>query len=409
MALQILKKCSRFIRRSAVEAQFALQAPGQTTSYDQSGTYILSLEDTVDAILLDQTTLLAVLGFGSGDANPVTQTKHEWDEDELNPYTTTASRILEGDASATGSALVISGATTGRITAGTLLRDQLSGKTEVVQVTAVSGVSATVTRGYGNSSQEGHASGAVWDIIANPRPQGMEGPKDESVVRERKYNYTQIFSKGVRLTGTAIAIQHNGIAKEDSYQIAMRTKELLRELDRAVIMGYRSATQPSDTAYGSMGGLIDYINSASGGNQNSTAETLTPTVVNAMAKQVWDDGGEPDILVVGGTQKQKVSAFDKEYRRTTLDSRRAGFTVEEFVTDIDGKTLQIVVERWMPIDTVLVLDSSRIDIKPMQTRGFFLELLAKTGDFTPWQIVGEYTMEVKNADKAHAIHRNLKQ
>lgn len=408
MALQIRKKATRIIRRSAIEAQFALQTPAMTTSYDQSGTYILSLDDTVDAILLDQTTLLAVLGF-TDDGNPVTQTKHEWDEDELNPTTITGNRILEGDVSATGSALVLAASTTGRVTAGTLLRDQLSGKTEVLQVTAVSGVSATVTRGYGNSSQEGHASAAVWDIIANARPQGMSGPKDESTIRDRKYNFTQIFSKGVRLTGTAIAIKHNGIASEDAYQIANRVKELLRELDRAVIMGYRSATQPSDTAYGSMGGLIDYINSASSGNQNSTAETFTPSVVNAMAKQVWDDGGEPDLLVVGGTQKQKVSAFDKEYRRTTLDSRRAGFTIEEFVTDIDGRTLQIVVERWMPIDTALVLDSSRIMIKSMQTRGFFLERLAKTGDFSPWQIVGEYTMEVKNADKAHAIHRNLKQ
>jgi len=200
----------------------ALQTPGMTTSYDQSATYILSLDQVVDAILLDDADVLSTLGF-SNAGKPVTQTKHEWDEDELNPVTATAGRILESAASATGSALVFtSTAHAARVTAGTLLKDQLSGKNEVLQVTAVSGKSATVTRGYGGTSAETHGSSAVYDIIANPRPQGMDCPKDESVARTRSYNYTQIFSKGVKLSGTALAIEHNGIGSEDSYQIDKR-------------------------------------------------------------------------------------------------------------------------------------------------------------------------------------------
>lgn len=381
----------------------ALQTPSQTTSYDQSGTYILSLDPMVSAILLDDAQLLNVLGI-SGD--PCEQTKHEWDEDELNPVTVAASAA--GGVNAASTVLLLSASENGRVTAGTLLRDQLSGKSEVMIVTARSGVSATVTRGYGGSSAEAHADAATYDIVANARPEGMAGPKDESVVRTRPFNYTQIFSKGVRLTGTAIAIKHNGIASEDSYQIDKRLRELMRELDRTVIMGVRSGARVTDGTYGTMGGLIDYIVNIASGNTNSTAETLTPSVINAMNKQVWDDGGEADIIVVGGKQKQKISSFDKEYRRTTLDSRRAGFTVEEFVTDL-GNTLRVVVDRWMPVDACLVLDSSRISIKPLQTRGFFLEQLAKTGDFSPWQIVGEYTLQIKNAAKAHAYHSNLVQ
>ena len=385
----------------------ALQAPGQTPSFDQSATYILSLDPMVDAILMDDADILSVLGF-SNQGKPVTQTKHEWDEDELNPVIIKA-KGTGGDLSAAGmTVLLLSAGQQARVTAGTKLMDQLSGKFEVLQVTARSGVSATVVRGHGGSSAETHATGATYDIIANARPQGMEGPADESVARSRSYNYTQIFSKGVQLTGTALAIEHNGISKEDSYQIDKRLRELIRELDRNVIMGTREAANVSDTVYGGFGGLIDYIKHATGGNTTSTSETLTPSVLNAMAKQVWDDGGTPDIVLVGGVQKQKISAFDKEYRRTTMDSRRAGFTVEEFVTDL-GVNLRIVVDRWMPVDTAIVIDSSRIHIKPLQTRGFFLEKLAKTGDSEKWQVIGEYTMEVKAAGKAHAIHWNLRQ
>jgi len=366
------------------------------------------LDPVVDAILLDDADVLSTLGFSSA-GKPVTQTKHEWDEDELNPVTATAGRILESAASATGSALVLTTAAhAARLTAGTLLKDQLSGKNEVLQVTAVSGKSATVTRGYGATSAETHGATAVYDIISNPRPQGMEGPKDESVARTRSHNFTQIFSKGVRLSGTALAIEHNGISAEDSYQIDMRMRELIRELDRTVIMGIRAAANVTDGAYGTMGGIIDYIKHAASGNTNSTVETMIPSVLNAMIKQIWDDGGTPDMVLVGGAQKQKISAFDKEYRRSTMDTRRAGFTVEEFVSDL-GVSLRVVVDRWIPSDMAIVIDSSRIAIKPLTGRSFFLEKLAKTGDSENWQVVGEYTMEVKQAAKAHAIHWNLKQ
>lgn len=383
----------------------ALQTPSQTASYAQSATYILSLDEVVESIFLDDATLLSTFGFSSA-GKPVTQTKHEWDEDELNPVTV-AVKSSGGNLTVSGTTLILSAGQQSRVTAGTLLRDQLSGKTEVLLVTARSGVSATVTRGYGSTDGQIHSTSAVYDIVSNTRPQGMDGPKDESVARSRSYNYTQIFSKGVQLTGTALAIEHNGISAEDSYQIDARTRELVRELDRTVIMGIRAAANNSDGVYGSMGGLIEFINVA-GGNTNSTAETLTPSVLNAMIKQIWDDGGDPNYIVVGGTQKQKISSFDKEYRRSTLDSRRAGFTIEEFVSDL-GVNLRVIVDRWVPSDICMVVDSSRIHIKPLSGRSMFLEKLAKTGDSEKWQIVGEYTMEVKSATKAHAIHTNLKQ
>ncbi len=376
-------------------------------SATQSGTYILDLSEVLSAILLDDTDFISQIGI-SGQA--ATQTKHQWDEDTLNAVTLVqsgGSSAQQALGTTSGTNIRFSASMIGRITAGTLLKDKVSGKTEVIQVTAVSSTSATVTRGYGGTSAQTHAAAATWDIIANPRPQGMTGPKDESTVRTRAYNYTQIFSKGVSITGTANAITHNGIGKEDMYQVDLRMRELKRELDRAAIMGARNG-DVSSTVFTTMGGIINYVGFIGKTNTTGTAETLTPSVVNAMAKQVYDAGGTPDMLLVGGLQKQKISAFDQEFRRSTLDARRAGFTVEQFLTDL-GVTLTVVVDRWVPSDVALVLDSSRIKIMPLQTRAFFLEQLAKTGDAVNWQIVGEYTMEVRNADKAHAYHFNLKQ
>lgn len=381
-----------------------LQAVTPTGSFDQAATYLLDLREQVDQILLDDTQILNVLGIDYG--SPVDQTKHEWDEDELNPNSVKAAAA--GALTTASTVLLISASESSRITAGTLLKDALSGKYEVLQVTARTGVSATVTRGYNATSAEAHANSASYDIIYTPRPEGMDGPKDESVARTRSYNFTTILSKGVRLTGTAQAIKHNGISNEEAYQVDKRLRELMRDLDSAIIKSIRSSTRHSDTVYGTMGGLIDYIKHASGGNTNSTAETITPSVINAMAKQIYDDGGQGDILLVGAVQGQKINGFDKEYRRSTMDTRRVGFTVTEFLTDL-GVPLRVVIDRWMPVDCAMILDSTRIAIKPMVGRSFFIEALAKTGDFTASQIVGEYTMEVRQAAKAHAIHWNLKQ
>lgn len=381
----------------------ALVDPSQAESFAQSATYKLDLSEVLGLILLDDTDTVSMLGI-SGEA---TQTKHQWDEDALNP-TTVLQIGGSGLASSGGTLLAISASQLARVTAGTLLRDRISGKSEVLQVTAVGAVSATIVRGYGATSNEAHAASAVWEIISNPRPQGMNGPKDESVARTRAFNYTQIFSKGVQLTGTAMAIEHNGISSEDSYQIDKRLRELKRELDRTVIMGVRAPNDVNTTTYGTMGGLIDFISQIGTTTRVTTAETLTPGVLNSLLKLAWDNGGMPDTIIVGGVQKQKISNFDQEYRRSTLDSRRAGYTVEEFVSDL-GMSVRIVVDRWMPNDTIIAVDSSRVRIMPLKGRSFFLEKLAKIGDAQNWQIVGEYTMEIKNANSAHALHSNLKQ
>lgn len=388
----------------------ALIDPTQAASFDQSAVYKLDLSEVLSAILLDDTDFVSMIGISNEVA---TQTKHSWVEDALNATTAlqsggTAAQQALGTTSGTNLRLSASHITRSKITAGTILKNQLSGKTEVVQVTAVSGTSATVTRGYGGTSAQTHAAAATWEIIANPRPQGMAGPADESKARTLVHNFTQIFSKGVKITGTLRAIDMAGVSAEDDYQIDLRLRELKRELDRTAIMGVRAPNDVGASTYGTMGGLIEFVGFIPTTTNNvGTAETLTPSVLNTMIKACWDDGLIPDMVLVGGVQKQKISTFDQEFRRSTLDARRAGYTVEEFVSDL-GINLRVVVDRWCPNDVAVVFASSKVKILPLKGRAFFLEMLGKTGDSNDWQVVGEYTMEVRNGEAA-AYHFNLKQ
>lgn len=154
-----------------------------------------------------------------------------------------------------------------------------------------------------------------------------------------------------------------------------------------------------------MGGIIEFASQASG-NINSTSEALTLSVVNTMCKQIWDDGGAPNFILVGGKQKRAISAFDQSARRSMYDATVAGYVVDKVITDL-GYVLDVVVDPWMPDDTVIIGDINKVRVMPLRNSAMRAEDLAKTGAAFKGQIYGEYTAEFRNALEAFAFHNNL--
>ena len=68
----------------------------------------------------------------------------------------------------------------------------------------------------------------------------------------------------------------------------------------------------------------------------------------------------------------------------------------------DFGVCRIVLSRYVPVGTVLLLDSSRIAITPLAGRSFHYARLARTGDSERGQLVGEYTLECRN-EAAHGV------
>ncbi len=62
---------------------------------------------------------------------------------------------------------------------------------------------------------------------------------------------------------------------------------------------------------------------------------------------------------------------------------------------------------WVPADTVLLLDSSRVQVMPLAlARSFHYKPLAAAGDSETGMVIGEYTVEFKN-ENAHGLIRGL--
>ncbi len=76
------------------------------------------------------------------------------------------------------------------------------------------------------------------------------------------------------------------------------------------------------------------------------------------------------------------------------------------IYESDFGVCRIILTRHVPKDAVLFLDSSRIGVLPLAGRSFHFKPLAISGDYECGEIVGEYTVEIKN-ESAHGIIRGL--
>jgi hypothetical protein len=76
------------------------------------------------------------------------------------------------------------------------------------------------------------------------------------------------------------------------------------------------------------------------------------------------------------------------------------------VYESDFGVCRVVLSRWVPADTVVLLDSTRAGVLPLSGRSFGYKPLGTGGDRVSGLVVGEYTLEFKN-ENAHGVIRGL--
>ena len=381
----------------------ALAASTPLATFDQADGEFLDLSNELAEIIRrDNTSFLSRIGI-SGQA---TETKHSWMEDKLNANTAITLATADGVIDASAVAVTVASGLGTRFQIGTLFKDTAAGKTEVIQVTAITGDVLTIVRGYGSTSGQTHGTGTTpfnIQIIAHPKQEGQDPSADESKARTKVSNYVQIFQKGINVSYSMRKVLQAGVADEYTFQVARRLMEIMRELDSCLINGISSGSQGSDSVYRSMGGIVEFSSQALG-NITTTAEPLTLTVINDMCKQIWDDGGVPNFILVGGKQKRAINTFDQSARRSVYDATTAGYVVDKVITDL-GFILDVIVDPWVPDDVCIVGDLNKIKVVPFIP--MMSEDVAKSGAAYKGQVYGEYTAEFRNALEAFSYHNSL--
>ncbi|MCE9590165.1 MAG: DUF5309 domain-containing protein [Planctomycetes bacterium] len=381
-------------------------------SYSAGSTLPELAEDVSDIIGIVSPFETPLLDHLGDPRRPATSTIHEWIEDELLPNTDAINDSTYTDASA-DTAFVVD--TASRFRVGDQI--QVVGSREVMLVTAInSGTNTlTVVRGYGGTTAAALANDQVIRILGNAALEGDDRPATRFTNRTRRQNYTQIFTAGVEVSGSQLAARQIAVADELDYQKQERLRELLRDLENCVINGVAPGASPegSATVRRTMRGIIPsistnlFVNNSGGfpaGDGGGTNQ-LNEAQVNTALRQIWEQSAaQIDTIVVNGYQKRRINSFITSNRQFAADDESFKSLVSVYESDFG--VCRVVLSRWVPADTVLLLDSSRLDVLPLSGRNFHFKKLASAGDSEVGQVIGEYTLEMRNPN-AHGLIRGL--
>lgn len=263
---------------------------------------------------------------------------------------------------------------------------------------------------------------------SNAVVEGADAGAATQAATKRMQNYTQISNKVLQISGTEEAVNKAGRNSEMAYQLAKKSSELKRDMEAILTRNQVAAAGDASTARTTAsleawlrtntnrgsGGTTDganptlsgstsgYPNAAATDASNDALREFTETLLKDVIQSVWTEGGDPSILMVGPTQKQKVSGF-------------AGIAAQRYMAPNDGPTtiigaadvyvsdfgsIQVVPNRFQRDRSAFVLDPEYASVQFL--RDFEVIDIAKTGDSEKKEIIVEYGLQVSN-EAAHGV------
>lgn len=339
--------------------------------------------------------LLSYFGLSSL-SKAVTETEHKWMEDTLRPLTST---ITDNPLNAAATTINVATGTGVLFRAGDIVKIE----NELIRITVVSTDALTTIgshhgRGWGATTDAQHAQNSAIEIVSVSIPEGDPTPGIfRQTTKASVSNYTQIFEDVVQVSTTLEAVEQWAPGSEYARQLAKTMKTLLILMDKTFIFGSPLLRAAANGNTGAMGGLRHFI--ATNVTAASSAQLSEKLALDSLAL-TYDNGGQVNVMAMRLKQKQALNKFLDPSRRVGIDERRAGAVVDSYLWD--QGVVDTLIDRWMPQDEVMFLDSEYIGFGPLNGQNLAHEVLPKSSRLlVKGQITGEYTAEVKS-EKAHA-------
>lgn len=350
---------------------------GTRTTFNSTVGLKIDLSDAMPLIVSpDDTPLFSRL---SKKAPVVNAVKHEWLEDSL----AASSDTLGGAYTAGQNTITVTDYTVFK--KGYVIKID----SELMRVAATpTSTTVSVTTAYAGSSNANHSNGATVDIIGYAVTDGADPEQFSTTNRANKFNYHQVFQEAVTVSDLEQWAANYGVGDKYSYEVMKWLKVLAIRAEKSVIHGRRNEDSTNNTR--TMGGLLYWITT----NATNVGGALSETNLNDEIQDCYNAGGTPDLIVASPKQKRKLTgliAASQRYYPRMGSSEAAGGAVTQYISDFG--TLDILTDRHLPADTILILESENIAV--VQGQPFTLENLAKTGTSQKGEIVGWFSLEVK--------------
>jgi len=366
-------------------------------TYD-NGIFDAIAEDVSDEIGMISPFETPLLDRLQQAAAPAQNTLHEWLQESLNPNTVVNTGVTAIAAATNPATLNLADAAGGNVANFFMLGHIFENETTGEQLQLVSKDDTTsvgvFTRSFGGTVAATITAADLLFAISDAALEGADVDDDISRPRVRLNNYVQLFKKDVIVSGTVQAVrQLGGIGDEMGHQRNMRLREIVRDLEKATIRGRTSGnTIGAVGARRSMDGILARLTT----NVTSTA-TLSPEIMNDIVKTAWDSGGtDLDLIVADSNFKRIIDQF--QATRVEVQNRDERFHNKVSFFESTYGQQEVILDRWMPANSLMVISTQRIHVVPLQGRSFAFVPVSRTGDSEKGFIRGEYTLEIFNEE-----------
>lgn len=205
-------------------------------------------------------------------------------------------------------------------------------------------------------------------------------------------NFT-ILRQDVQITGTMKSTDMYAIGREDRHQIMLRLKELQRERERACL--YSASITKTTAMAGLMNGCLGFLGLYPNGDNIDTSTTsLTEAAVNTVITAIWEAGGRNLTFFGHINQTAKFTRWDKNRIRMRVNDRKGGGLITSYLTE-SGIEIDLIPMANVPTNLAFIIDTSKVRLRAKRGRKAIMEKLGKMGDFDDWQIISEFSMEMK--------------
>ncbi len=369
----------------------------------QATTDIVSLtdkrdvSDMLDLLALAETPFINRIGWGSESGG----TSIEWISEDLGPGYVVAGSVM---ASA-GTSLQIStveGLTTAQaarqLQTGTLLYHYSStdGAHSILALVSVGAdgeletevLSTTTSFSVATSTTAGDKL-FILGAVANEASLPRKGNFRDRVVNSNGFT---ILRQDVQISGSQDKTDMYAIGSEKAHQVRMRLKELTREREKQALYGV-NLTPRSVTEASLMNGTLGFLAGQAGDNI-STETALTKAEADSVIGAVWESGGTNLTFFGHKDQCAKFTQWDMNRIRMAPREGLGGGQVTMYLSEV-GLEVEIVPMRKVPKNIAFLIDTSKVRMRAKKGRKGIMEKLGKAGDFEDWQIISEFSLEMK--------------
>ncbi|MCR4963288.1 MAG: DUF5309 domain-containing protein [Firmicutes bacterium] len=298
----------------------------RTTGNIAANRLVVDMADQIALLEPDKAPFLTCLKAIRGDSRVVYNPKFEWLEDQLLGVRTLANGAAAADAS------TITVEDGGIFRVYDLLKVPSTG--ECMLVTAVSGNTLTVSRGYGSTVGAAVADDAEILIIGNAQAENAGAREVKSTQETPCYNYTQIFRTPIALSNTEKASKMYG-GKDLNYQRKKAGIEHIRDIANALYFGQRKLDTSGATPRRSMGGILEFLaNDSRAVAFNASSNKLTFRNFDAkVAREAFSYGSEEKLLVAGPYLASAINDWASQKLVTEVgEDKTMGMTVRNLIT-----------------------------------------------------------------------------